>query len=232
MSNSETDNQTVDQTDAQTNRKDNDQIEDGGKQAEVEKDKKANDETESQTNIQVNDQNSTQADNNNQASAETDNIGGANDDSETSSVESDDNDRFRTYWSGPYHPVAMQWAADHGISFDGPGRVFDVGGRGVFLISGGLPGGDDQPAADLRVENDKYDDEVRAHHAADTDLHTGNLFYYGDSPKWALRTRGEKLRECKFHIRTYTRYFDKAQEKMRILKSSIDGKPESETADE
>ncbi|KAK0100743.1 hypothetical protein ONS95_007193 [Cadophora gregata] len=39
------------------------------------------------------------------------------------------NDRFTTYWSGPYHPDAMHYAYDHNLSYETSGsqRILDLG---------------------------------------------------------------------------------------------------------
>lgn len=137
-------------------------------------------------------------------------------------------DRFRTYWTGPYHRVALRWATEHGISFEGSGNEDIQLGRGAFFSIGGIPSADDPPPADLRIENDKYDDEVRARHATDTDLNTGTSDV--TETNWSDKTRGEKLRECRFYVETYDRILCIAEARKQALRENIDTNPEAENA--
>lgn len=82
-------------------------------------------------------------------------------------------DRFRTYWIGPLDPRALNWAADHGLSYFISGGTTTRLRFGVWHMSETDPS-DIDSAATLRLENDKSGDEARAHHAQDTDLDTGN----------------------------------------------------------
>lgn len=75
--------------------------------------------------------------------------------------------RFTTYWGGPCDDRAMEYAARHGISYDG-GFVVQMG-PGMFINMGG--GNTDFEA--LRRANRASDAETRALHAHDTGISTG-----------------------------------------------------------
>jgi hypothetical protein len=110
-------------------------------------------------------------------------------------------DRFTTYWSGPYDDRTMEYAARHGISYDiGAGSVIQLG-PGMYINRGG---GTDLEA--LRRANRASDAETRALHAQDTEISTGTSVFTANRDRWIDCTRGCKFRTTANERRSYSEY--------------------------
>lgn len=112
-------------------------------------------------------------------------------------------DRFRYRWDGPWHPRAKRWAIDHGISFIDPEYMnYTHRPHRLGMDTVGFPY---MPVGNLRTENKKYNEELRARHAIDTELHTGTSERLEDNRLyWYEASRGEKLRHCKYYEDAYS----------------------------
>lgn len=139
-------------------------------------------------------------------------------------------DRFTTYWTGPYHPDAMAYAARNGISYDYGGPTTMQFGGGMFLMmSRPFGGGIDLVA--LRVANRAADDEERQRHVADPNFETGHSLASNDRG-WVKATRGEKLRTSLHHKLKYEAQMVEVKRRIAVLEGELDNEEDEKKREE